>query len=73
MMPVDHISKDCIHWVMKTASSSSLKAKTARPKTAAKSVKRPKLNAAGLSWLLNRELPAQDQLPENPVLVLRRS
>ncbi|WP_395743975.1 hypothetical protein [Prosthecobacter sp.] len=39
-----------------------------RKKVAAKR----KLDASGLSWLLDRKLPPHHQLPENPVLVLRR-
>jgi hypothetical protein len=32
-----------------------------------------KLSAKGLGWLLDRELPPAKLLPENPVLVARRS
>ncbi len=37
-----------------------------------KPARKRKLDASGLAWLLDRELPPVDQLPENPVLVLRR-
>jgi hypothetical protein len=32
----------------------------------------PPKDASGLGWLLNEKLPSASQLPENPVLVLRR-
>jgi hypothetical protein len=58
----------------------------AKPKTKAKRVahaapapvpdqkgkSRKKLDASGLAWLWDQELPPADQLPENPVLYLRR-
>jgi len=39
-----------------------------RKKVAAKR----KLDASALAWLLDRKLPPQNALPENPVLALRR-
>jgi len=54
--------------VMKASAKKLAPAHAARKKTARKR----KLDASGLAWLLDRELPPADQLPENPVLVLRR-
>ncbi|MFN0080661.1 MAG: hypothetical protein ACKVY0_29685 [Prosthecobacter sp.] len=53
---------------MKASAKKLAPAHTARKKPARKH----KLDASGLAWLLDRELPPFDQLPENPVLVLRR-
>ncbi|WP_395749043.1 hypothetical protein [Prosthecobacter sp.] len=53
---------------MKTSAKKTASVREPRKKAAAKR----KLDASGLSWLLDRKLPPQNQLPENPVLVLRR-
>jgi len=54
---------------MKTVTrTAGKKTKSATPRKRAK--KYPK-NASDLAWLLDRKLPPLDQLPENPVLLMR--
>jgi hypothetical protein len=50
----------------------SAKKLTSPPFARKKPARKRKLDASGLAWFLDRELPPVDQLPENPVLVLRR-
>jgi len=66
-------------WRMKTVTRAKPKTKAKRVARAAptpvpdqKGKSRKKLDASGLAWLWDQELPPADQLPENPVLYLRR-
>lgn len=47
-------------------------AKKSAPAAPRKRAKKYPKDASGLSWLLDEKLPPVSQLPENPVLVLRR-
>ena len=54
--------------IMKTAS----KPARTRGKAASKPARRKGKKTFDLSWLLDRPLPPESELPENPVLFLRR-
>ena len=54
---------------MKTKTVSKTRSAVKRAPAASSAKKTKKWD---ISWLVDRELPPADQLPENPVLVMRR-
>jgi hypothetical protein len=68
VLEIRRIESKLIRMKTNTATSPKKPLASATRKRAAS----PPKDASGLGWLLNEKLPPASQLPENPVLVLRR-